>query len=221
MVLSFTEWFLMSVLIIILNVLEIYSHGMLMVPVNRGSAWRYGYNTPINYDDNANFCGGFAVQWIANNGNCGACGDNYSIQPPRPNENKGTYGRGVIVATYNSGAAIDVSVKITANHRGYFVFSICSLSSSDDIDTEECFEKYPLKLADGTDRYTLRSSATGFYNTTVILPTYLTCDHCVLRWHYYTANNWGICSNGTGALGCGRQETFRTCSDIAIISPSK
>ena len=40
---------------------EIRGHGMLMQPVNRGSAWRKGFPTPINYDDNANYCGGFNV----------------------------------------------------------------------------------------------------------------------------------------------------------------
>lgn len=29
-------------------------------------------------------------------------------------------------------------------------------------------------------------------------------------------NNWGICKDGNGAVGCGEQEEFRACSDIAI-----
>jgi hypothetical protein len=29
-------------------------------------------------------------------------------------------------------------------------------------------------------------------------------------------NNWGTCSNGTSGLGCGPQETFRSCADIRI-----
>jgi hypothetical protein len=31
-----------------------------------------------------------------------------------------------------------------------------------------------------------------------------------------SGNSWGVCANGTGALGCGPQETFRTCSDISL-----
>lgn len=38
-------------------------HGRLMEPVGRSSAWRLGYNVPRNYDDNALFCGGFAVSF--------------------------------------------------------------------------------------------------------------------------------------------------------------
>lgn len=44
---------------------EIESHGMLMQPVNRASAWRKGFRTPINYDDNANYCGGFNVSFFS------------------------------------------------------------------------------------------------------------------------------------------------------------
>lgn len=32
----------------------------------------------------------------------------------------------------------------------------------------------------------------------------------------FSGNNWGNCKNGTYALGCGSQETFKACSDISI-----
>jgi Glycosyl hydrolases family 18 len=38
----------------------------------------------------------------------------------------------------------------------------------------------------------------------------------VLQWKYVGGNNWGICPDGNGAVGCGEQEEFRACSDIAI-----
>lgn len=50
----------------------------------------------------------------------------------------------------------------------------------------------------------------------VQLPPYLTCTQCVLQWTYFTANQWGMCVNGTEAQGCGQSETFRNCADIAI-----
>lgn len=37
--------------------------------------WRFGYPNPVNYNDNELFCGGYAVQWEQNQGNCGVCGD--------------------------------------------------------------------------------------------------------------------------------------------------
>lgn len=43
--------------------------------------------------------------------------------------------------------------------------------------------------------------------------------NCVLQWRYVAGNNWGVCSNGKGALGCGPQEEFRACADITIGTP--
>lgn len=34
----------------------------------------------------------------------------------------------------------------------------------------------------------------------------------------HSGNNWGVCENGTQAVGCGPQETFRGCADIEIDS---
>lgn len=34
-------------------------------------------------------------------------------------------------------------------------------------------------------------------------------------------NSWGICENGTGAIGCGAQENFRGCSDIRVLSSGR
>ena len=29
-------------------------------------------------------------------------------------------------------------------------------------------------------------------------------------------NNWGVCPDGSGAVGCGPQEEFRGCADVSI-----
>ena len=66
----------------------------------------------------------------------------------------------------------------------------------------------------------------------------LSCSQCILQWTYTAGNNWGVCANGTGELGCGPQETFRllfakflfsfdslflfrACSDIRILPSGK
>ncbi len=49
-----------------------------------------------------------------------------------------------------------------------------------------------------------------------MLPSGLTCSQCVLQWRYIAGNNWGMCPNGTGAVGCGPQEEFRSCADVSI-----
>ena len=38
----------------------------------------------------------------------------------------------------------------------------------------------------------------------------------LFQWTYTCGNSWGICPNGKGKVGCGPQETFRACADIAI-----
>lgn len=38
----------------------------------------------------------------------------------------------------------------------------------------------------------------------------------MLQWRYIAGNNWGMCADGTGAVGCGAQEEFRACADINI-----
>lgn len=38
----------------------------------------------------------------------------------------------------------------------------------------------------------------------------------MLQWKYVAGNNWGTCADGSGAVGCGPQEEFRACADVAI-----
>jgi hypothetical protein len=56
----------------------VQGHGRLLEPPNRSSLWRLPefakYNPTPNYDDNQLYCGGFAVQYQKNGGNCGPCG---------------------------------------------------------------------------------------------------------------------------------------------------
>lgn len=154
------------------------------------------------------------VQYYQNGGKCGMCGDNYADKTPRPNELGGTYGQGVIVASYPVGGVMPITVDLTANHKGYFVFQLCDLNAATESDA--CFNADPLKLTNGQYRYSVPNNSPGLFNMTVQLPAGLSCAHCVLQWTYHTGNSWGVCPNGGGALGCGNQETFRSCSDIRI-----
>ena len=40
---------------------SVEAHAKLIEPPMRSSMWRFGYNTPINYNDNELFCGGIQV----------------------------------------------------------------------------------------------------------------------------------------------------------------
>lgn len=193
---------------------EADSHARLMDPESRSSRWRFNSSAPIDYNDNGGNCGGYGNQWIKNKGRCGVCGDDFSSPVPRSHELGGKYGEGVVVKKYFKAEKIDVSVFVTANHRGYFKFDMCNLDLLEKED-EECFS--PLDVDDMGKKKRIESSAFGWYNTTVIIPSDLRCKHCVLRWIYVAGNNWGKCKNDDSRIGCGPQEEFRACSDIALI----
>ncbi|XP_055541532.1 uncharacterized protein LOC129727584 isoform X2 [Wyeomyia smithii] len=194
-------------------------HGMVLEPIARGSRWRCNSKAPANYDDNGLYCGGYYVQWQQNGGKCGMCGDNYADATPRLHELGGPFGQGEIVRNFTMGAAIEVKVTITVNHRGHFVFNICDLDNNL-LESEECYAQYQLLDTEGRREWYLNSTSAGTYLVNLQLPPYLVCEHCVLQWTYVAGNNWGYCADGTGRLGCGPQENFRTCSDIGIYDPT-
>ncbi|KAF5281669.1 hypothetical protein FQR65_LT14599 [Abscondita terminalis] len=192
---------------------EVSGHGMMLEPVNRGSRWRYNATALPNYSDMGLFCGGYSAQWVLNAGKCGVCGDNYEDPVPRDNENTGLYGEGVMVERYLAGSVVNVTVLLTQNHRGSFSFSLCRLVNSSLPEEEDCFR--PVLFLDGSDKVTI-APGNGNFTYQVRLPEGITCEHCVFRWNYRTGNSWGVDEDGTSCLGCGPQETFRNCADVAI-----
>lgn len=99
---------------------------------------------------------------------------------------------------------------------GHVAFALCPLRHSKELETSECFARYPLQFEDGSYNFKLKSGS-GDHHMLAYLPEGLTCEHCVLQWTYTAGNNWGKCKDGTSKTGCGIQETFRTCSDIKIV----
>ncbi|XP_050302893.1 uncharacterized protein LOC126740771 isoform X2 [Anthonomus grandis grandis] len=196
----------------------IEGHGRLIEPPSRASAWRYGFDTPHNYNDHELYCGGFTRQWVKNEGKCGVCGDPWDSKKPRAHEYGGVFGQGIIVRKYGVGGIMNIRVELTANHNGYFEFRICPDYKST---TQECLDQNILKLIkpqEGMDHKNHRyfpKEGNKIYEMKYRLPK-KTCKHCVLQWKYIAGNNWGNCPNGTGAVGCGPQEEFRACSDITI-----
>lgn len=59
----------------VILVRQISAHGRLIEPPSRASMWRYGFDTPHDYNDHECYCGGFTRQWQRNKGKCGICGD--------------------------------------------------------------------------------------------------------------------------------------------------
>ncbi|XP_035217514.1 uncharacterized protein DDB_G0283357-like [Stegodyphus dumicola] len=195
----------------------VWGHARLMSPPSRSSMWRLGFPTRKNFNDNALYCGGMQVQWQRNGGKCGICGDPYDMPHPRDNEAGGKYGRGIISRRYLSGQVMEATVEVTTNHRGYFEFKLCPNNNPKKEATQECLDKHILREAGGIGtRYYIGDRGRGDITVHLQLPKGLTCSQCVFQWTYVAGNNWGLCENGQSALGCGPQETFRGCADIAI-----
>ncbi|KAK3104473.1 hypothetical protein FSP39_002816, partial [Pinctada imbricata] len=189
-------------------------HGRLIEPPARSTMWRYGFNTPQNYNDNQLYCGGFSTQWGKNGGKCGICGDNYS--GPREHEAGGKYATGTISRNYTMGESIRVRVDVTANHKGWFEFRICPNNDVATAPDLSCFDQYLLEDSDGTTRFHIDFEV-GIKEFTLILPAGLTCTQCIVQWKYNTGNSWGRDpETGEGCTGCGPQEQFYGCSDVAI-----
>ncbi|XP_005191030.1 uncharacterized protein LOC101894235 [Musca domestica] len=212
--------FIILFAIVVINTTGCNGHGRLIEPPSRASAWRYGFNTPPDYNDHELYCGGFTRQWKRNGGKCGECGDAWDMPLPRPHEHGGQWGQGVIVRRYSPGAEMTIRVELTASHMGYFEFRLCPEPKA----KQDCLDRNLLTILAGSPaqpapgdletRFYPRNGS-RIYEIKAQLPD-ITCTQCVLQWRYVAGNNWGICPDGTGAVGCGEQEEFRSCSDIAI-----
>lgn len=121
-----------------------WGHGRLIEPPSRASAWRYGFQTPPNYNDHELYCGGFSRQYERNGGKCGVCGDPWDVQPPRPHEFGGVFGQGVVVRRYAPAAVATIRIELTASHFGFFEFRLCSNYRNT---TQECLDRKVLRLA--------------------------------------------------------------------------
>lgn len=179
----------------------------------------------INYNDNELFCGGFQHQ-VSNDYECGICGDPWEMPRPRKNELGGFYGdTGLIPRNYNVNEYIDLTVQLTAHHKGWFEFKICSVDGLS-TESEDCFGSQSSLMYDEKDNYRFlldqdvskdgKSELSGsVYKFNLRPPHDMKCDHCVIQWHYHTGNSWG-CGGGKCGIGEGQQEEFYGCADVSI-----
>jgi len=161
-------------------------------------------------------------------GRCGICGDPWGDYPRAHEAPGGIYATGIIVKTYKQGSYIPIIIDITANHQGYMEFKMCANNDIFLDPDQRCFDSSPAlkvgnpeeepSLKDWGRAFPIHDYATGLRLMYVQLPLEIeSCDQCILQWTYHAGNNWGKCADGTGAMGCGPQETFRGCADISIV----
>ena len=76
-----------------------------------------------------------------------------------------------------------MTASITASHWGHLSLKLCpSKKTINELVTQDCFDRYPLMMADGTDRVMV--DGTGWYDMYARLPADVTCEYCVIQWTY-------------------------------------
>nr|XP_022312788.1 uncharacterized protein LOC111117853 [Crassostrea virginica] len=186
----------------------------------RSSLWRYypwsQMGVPKNVDDTGLNCGGYWRLHEINKGKCGLCGDPYD--QTRQNEAGGKFANGYIVQKYyHDDEYMNVTVDVLSNIGGYFEFYLCPMTTCRRPSLRTAWISTP-------DHQGLRKQVhTGYRRqtqTVAQIPDGVTCSQCVLQWKWVGGNNWGICPDGYGGLGCGKQEEYYNCADIAILPTS-
>lgn len=215
----------LSIITIALTVLynfypEVDGHAALYEPPSRNSAFRFGFNTPADYNDMSHNCGSYLPDYKAGSAYCGVCGDPsgaHDMECP-----SGTYCKKVIVRTYKAGAKIDVDINFAGNHGGLIQFRICPVTDDNKEVTWDCLLKNPLAIQEANGKtiwqepWSDSEKHDGDVKLHVTLPASMTCKRCVFQWHWTAANYYGTCANGTSGMGCGPQQTYIACADIAI-----
>ena len=219
-------WFVSSLII------AVQGHGRLMDPPGRSSMWRFAETNDllrpfkdmiaIHYTDNGLNCGGRDFQ-ASQNGACGVCGDAVNLARPRPHEDGGKYGKGIISGQFEPGQVMTTQTQITAHHKGWVEFKLCSRETTSANDLKSCLDDNILQVTSGGSKFMLEDThdshyARGgyWYEIDVVLPASVTCTRCVLQWRYRAGNSWGCDKLGDCGLGKGAQEEFVNCADIQI-----
>ncbi|KAH3839326.1 uncharacterized protein LOC127876652 [Dreissena polymorpha] len=194
---------------------DVAGHGRLIEPASRNAMWRFNYKNPRNYNDMGLNCGGFTNMFERHGGRCGVCGDPW--QGPRDNEAGGKYARGLVARQYQTGAFINVTVELTSNHGGYFEFRLCPVNDPTREATHECLDRHLLNIVGhGTRWFIAAPGPSTTVELVVMLPPKLTCSQCVMQWKWVAGQSMGPDGYGGECLGCGNQEHFINCADIAI-----
>jgi len=189
-------------------------HGYLKSPLARTSIQldpSYPYDPPYSWNNQGQWCDN--VLQDLQNSQCGRCGEALGNGDASQG---GMYDKGHIVASYQAGSQIPVTLNFGAPHYGSFDIELCPQET----ETDNCFQLLPVVGA--TEEVRDGSRVCVPYDNTdvdivayVQLPAGVTCSRCTLRWNYRTsypgsANPWDICFNPNPC------QVFRNCADISI-----
>ena len=166
------------------------------------------------------------------NGRHGLCGEPYkstggAVGPGDLSEGGRYATPPIIAARYAAGQTIDISIRVTAFHKGRFSFSLCKDPKRF---SQACLDEHKLVNADGGGLFYYPPGGDGqippggAFKMRFKLPAGVTCDRCVLQWYWLTGNSCvppGDPRGDKAQMGtCGVSNTppeeFWNCADIAI-----
>ncbi|XP_032573728.1 uncharacterized protein LOC6621301 isoform X6 [Drosophila sechellia] len=204
------KWYIAFFFAASIFVMSCSGHGRLVEPPSRASAWRFGFQTPPDYNDHELYCGGLSRQWQRNGGKCGECGDAWDVPEPRPHEYGGHWGKGLIVRSYLPGSQMTIRVELTASHMGYFEFRICPNPNA----KQSCLDKNVLSILNGSPSQPNKSdldnrfyprNGSCIYEILAQLPAFMPGTNMVfaVKWYiafFFAASIFVMSCSGHGRL---------------------
>lgn len=82
-----------------------------------------------------------------------------------------------------------VTIKITANHKGYFEFRLCPHNNPNVPVTHDCLNQHLLTVGNPESSFSTKyypGTENKDYAMMVLLPAGMTCAQCVIQWKYHT-----------------------------------
>jgi len=222
------QMFCLTLLVACLNVsTPVEARGRMMDPPQRGSMFRAGFtNVPANWNDmSENVCGMIKQQWDEEH-NCGVCGDPLDAEVKQHEPPSGKFATGTIGKVYESGQEVEVTIDITANHKGFFEFRLCANDEPMAVVNQTCFDEHMLPVLNGNEsglpiptdsdlifdaskngfKYFLPPQIVKKYKPVVQLPEGVKCNACIFQWRYRAGNASGK-----------KQEEIFNCADVQIV----
>lgn len=132
----------------------------------------------------------------------GLCGDPANAEQKHMFGGANYMGGAPYSTTYQQGGTIEITVRITAHHKGWFEFYICDNDEGGAI-TTDCLKQLERDENDPSDspidpqypgRYYCPPTchpeyeSSGTMTMRYKLPTDLSCEHCVLQWWWVSGN---------------------------------
>ena len=121
------------------------------------------------------------MQWEINQGKCGLCGDPWNAEVREHEAPGGKFATGTVVRSYSPGQIVEVIVEVTANHLGTFTFRLCPVPDPQQDPSQDCLDLHPLITSSGSEVWSLPSAEARSYNLSVVLPSNMECEHCLLQ----------------------------------------